>query len=69
MRINIHRCPPDAYITAVRVRTYLDEAKLLSYGKKVAVMRQRMGDIGLCCSALPGATKTHKCAGDQMITL
>jgi hypothetical protein len=46
MRINIHRCPPDAYITAVRIRTYLDEAKLLSYGKKVAVMRQRMGDIG-----------------------
>lgn len=46
MRINIHRCPPDAYITAVRVRTYLDEAKLLSYGKKVAVMTQRMGDIG-----------------------
>lgn len=46
MRINIHRCPPDAYITEVRVRTYLDEAKLLSYGKKVAVMRQRMGDIG-----------------------
>ncbi len=38
MRINIHRCPPDAYITAVRVRTYLDEAKLLSYGKKVATM-------------------------------
>ena len=38
MRINIHRCPPDAYITAVRVRTYLDEAKLLSYGKKVATI-------------------------------
>ncbi len=28
-----------------------------------------MGDIGLCCSALPGRQKTHKCAGDQMITL
>jgi hypothetical protein len=54
---------------AVRIRTYLDEAKLLSYGKKVAVMRQRMGDIGECYSALPGAAKTHKCAGDQMITL
>jgi hypothetical protein len=69
MRINIHRCPPDAYITAVRVRTYLDEAKLLSYGKKVAVTRQRSGVIDKRHSALPGAAKTHKCAGDQMITL
>ena len=69
MRINIHRCPPDAYISAVRVRTYLDEAKLLSYGKKVAVMRQQPGDISECYNALPGAAKTHKCAGDQMITL
>lgn len=69
MRINIHRCPPDAYITAVRVRTYLDEAKLLSYGKKVAVTRQRSGVIDKRHSALQGAAKTHKCAGDQMITL
>ena len=69
MRINIHRCPPDAYITAVRVRTYLDEAKLLSYGKKVAVTGLRSCVIDNRHSALPGATNTHKCAGDQMITL
>ena len=69
MRINIHRCSPDAYITAVRVRTYLDEAKLLSYGKKVAVTRQRSGVIDKRHSALQGAAKTHKCAGDQRITL
>ena len=46
MRINIHHGSSVARILAVRIRTYLDEAKLLSYGKKVAVMRQRMGDIG-----------------------
>ena len=59
------------YVTYVLcgIRTYLDEAKLLSYGKKVAVMRQQPGDISECYNALPGAAKTHKCAGDQMITL
>ena len=69
MRITIHHCSRGDIGMAVRIRTYLDEAKLLSYGKKVAVMRQHSGDIGLCYSALPGAAKTHKCAGDQMITL
>ena len=69
MRIDIHHCACGGGSMAVRIRTYLDEAKLLSYGKKVAVMRQCPGDISEGCSALPGAAKTHKCAGDQRITL
>ncbi|MCA1976741.1 MAG: hypothetical protein LDL20_07110, partial [Klebsiella quasipneumoniae] len=68
-RINIHHGSSVARILAVRIRTYLDEAKLLSYGKKVAVTRQRSGVIDKRHSALPGAAKTHKCAGDQRITL
>ena len=38
MRINIHRLQRSAVSMAVRIRTYLDEAKLLSYGKKVATI-------------------------------
>lgn len=69
MRISIYRLQQSTVSMAVRMRTYLGEVKLLSYGRKTAVMRQQPGDIGECYNAPPGTAKTRKCVGDQMITL
>jgi hypothetical protein len=40
---------------------------LLSYGKKVAIMGLAIANPAAARGQL--AAKTHKCAGDQMITL